>query len=194
MASTPESLVSIATLRFELRLDGNTEVDMTLARLRDSAISRIAEYTGLPLIDQNIKVRGFPDGARPVRIGKVKYPIEVVRVQYWTDQDDLDLPPPASNDLISEDTMTLPDGIEVWNSYSMDKYPVWYVVPGTPGWPNNARMLLFTLKVGLSPSNYEHIPQAIILLVREMFEGHPMAGKNPAWKDLLVDSIDIAGE
>ena len=189
MATQALDWLSLEDARFELRVAEQADVDSALLRYIRSAVAEVTQYTGLPLVDRTIAVDFVPTaGMNSVIVGPLMYPFAVEKVESWRGADYSESAPNVTH---SVDSTTI-------RPLDPNRPRGMYVVEYSPG-VSDTRFRL-TLKVGVMPADFPHVSQAVILRVREMFEGHIQqpSGMAPLWQRVLADTgywnaVDIEG-
>ena len=191
MAGAVSDWVDLPTMRDQLRIaEGlvDTQLDVRVMDAVEGAAATIAEYVGQPLIDTVYTVDVVPT-LHYADLGKIKYPKSVESVTYWT-ADDSDSPRPKSTNTIQVEQVELYKPPYTIAGPNVGKAKVYWLIQPDAGWPSEVTCLRVQVLTGMDPVEHQQIRQAIVLLARQLFDGHtqPLNNTRPNWQALLDNS------
>ena len=173
----------LATLRWELGVAESDAEDAQLLRLLGSAIDEVARYTLLPLRPCRLTRDGrVPSDGRSFLLTDAPFLLAVENVEYWTDPAPLPGVPPG--DVFTDEGGMLP-AMSMEPCTLDEPWGPWWVRPKAVAWPAGATRLRLTVTTGLKPAEHQAVTQALIMLVRDYYEGVPVADRMPAWRRRL---------
>lgn len=164
--SAPEIWLPLATAKSELRVhEANTDMDDVIGGQIVAAVSIIENDASVPLTDQTITVPACGKGTSPLYLGRISAPQDVVKVAYWTPGAGRGMPPDG-------DVQTADLGRFAADPYARGSSKVMCLYPPVAGWPAADRdEFLVDVSRGLRAADHPALRQAIILMVRHLFDG-----------------------
>ena len=182
MAAQDTLWADMATIRWELNVAQQDDIDAQLLRLLGSAIDEIERFTELPLRDRTAIIdRPIPRSNIPMFLGRIPYAIKVVNFEYWNENPN---PGELPTETLSDQSGMLPD-LGLSPARADEKYGDWWLRPPADGWPQGAVCARVSLLCGMAPAEHQAVSQAIVMLVRDYYEGVPVADRKPAWQRRL---------
>ena len=166
-------------LRWELNVTESDATDVQLARLRGAAIDEISRYVRLPLRPCRLTRDGaVPAEGRSFLLTDAPYLLTVENVEYWTEVPVPGQPPTET--WMDPGTGLLPV-LDLSPQVLDEPWGPWWIRPKAVGWPAEARRLRVTVMTGLKPAEHQAVQQAIVMLVRDYYDGVSVADRMPAW-------------
>ena len=169
MVATATDLCSLDRVRTELRLDpGDDEHDVMLVEHIGAAVAWVAKRVAYPIVDRDRTVGVYqPSNGHPLRLA-LRGLKAVGDIRYWTEHGDPE---------------TLPDGHlaapEATQVKPMPQGDGLFVLPPVGGWPSfyGSTPLEVDVTLGLTLGRHPNeaaLRQAVVLLVRELYDGGMM--------------------
>ena len=178
---------SLETLRWELNVSAHdADADIQLPRLLGSAIDEVERYVRLPVRPHHLtRDVGAPGAGRSLRITDAPYLLRIEGVEYWTRA------VPKADGVPPVQTWTRVDGLpKMGGDFHCEPcvldepWGPWWVrpTPAAGDWPEEATCFRVVATTGLRPLEHQAVSQALIMLVRDLYEGVSVADRMPAWR------------
>lgn len=183
MAAYDTLWVGIDTLRWELNVAEHDEINAQLLRLLGSAIDEIERYTELPLRDRTAIIdRRFPIDNSPMYLGRIPYATKVMNIETWNET-----PKPGEipTDTWSDQQTGMLPAVGLSPARADQPWGDWWLRPPPEGWPQGAVCARISLLCGMRPAEHQAVSQALVMLVRDYYEGVSVADRKPAWRRRL---------
>ena len=177
----------LPTLRWELNVSAHdAEADIQLPRLLGAAIDEVERYIRLPVRPTRVvrDVRA-PGAGQSLRYTDAPYLLSVEGVEYWTRA------VPKADGVPPPETWYRVDGLPKMGAdfhcepcVLDEPWGPWWIRPtqGAGDWPEEATRFRVTAMTGLRPAEHQAVSQALIMLVRDLYEGVSVADRMPAWR------------
>lgn len=170
--------IDLPALRWELNVVEDSEIDAQLLRLLGAAIDEIERYTELPIRERRAVIdRRVPTENVPMFLGRIPFALTVESIQYWTEE-----PKPGS---IPDGMVELNPDAELSPARQDQEWGDWWLRPPSAGWLQGAVCARICVLCGMAPAQHQALSQAIVMLVRDYFEGITVADRTPAWRRRL---------
>lgn len=174
MAAAATDWLDLSRAKRELRInEAIGDHDLTLLAHIEDAVAFLSERAELPLLDSTREIPGIAPRV-PLRIPATAYLLSVDALHYRTARN-----LPYASRLMPGDAPVL----ERCTPARMTEWRFWPDVV----LPDEAHTIRLTIKVGMDPDDpaHRHIRWAVVLLVREAWDGQTIAEKMPAWERIV---------
>ena len=174
MAAQAHHWLSPSRAKDEIRIPQESgDLDLMLLSQIQEAVSFLEERTELPLLDRTFDVPGIV-AKIPLVIPRIAYLKAVTALHYRT------------SGVTPYSEILMPGQSPVLERETPDRMSRWRYWPDVE-LPSGATRFRVTVEVGMDADAPENasVKKALILLVREAFEGGGVAEKMPAWERII---------